>query len=191
MMLLHGINKLYELLYSDWMDLVVRSTTSTESTHHSWLQNNIYNFSQNEVTGQQKSSDISARVPLEQVGVEGEEAVQRVGVGGHTVPPCRAADHWQHVAVVPLYDGVAEHHLILPATKTHELKWTSSEENFQLHFHHRLSGHGGAQLWFTSQWFHQPLIILSDGATLHSISHSVNWCMLLVRECLTCLPLCG
>ena len=56
-------------------------------------------------------------VPLEQVRVEGEEAVQRVGVGGHTVSSCRAADHRQHVAVVPFYDGVAEHHLVLPATK--------------------------------------------------------------------------
>ena len=52
---------------------------------------------------------------MEQVGVEGEEAVQRVGVGAHAVPPRRAAHHRQHVAVVPLYDGVAEHHLVLPA----------------------------------------------------------------------------
>lgn len=57
------------------------------------------------------------RLLLEQVGVEGEEAVQRVGVGGDTVARCRAADHRQHVAVVPLYDGVAEHHLVLPVTE--------------------------------------------------------------------------
>lgn len=62
----------------------------------------------------------SAYVPLEQVGVEGEEAVQGVGVGGHTVTPCRAADHWQQVAMVPLYDGVTEHHLVLPATETYQ-----------------------------------------------------------------------
>ncbi len=71
-------------------------------------------------------------VPLQQVGVEGEEAVQRVGVGGNTVSPCRAAHHRQHVAVVPLYDGVAEHHLILPATKTHQLLWMTTEGNFLL-----------------------------------------------------------
>lgn len=64
---------------------------------------------------------IFSRVPLEQVGVEREKAVQGVGVGGHTVPPCRVADHWQHMAVVPLYNGVAEHDLILPATKKHGL----------------------------------------------------------------------
>lgn len=73
-------------------------------------------------------------VLLEQVGVEGEEAVQRVGVGGHAVSPSRAADHRQHVAVVPLYDGVAEHHLILPATKTHQLLWMSREGHVQLYF---------------------------------------------------------
>lgn len=57
------------------------------------------------------------RLLLEQVGVEGEEAVQRVGVGGDTVARCRAADHRQHVAIVPLYDGVAKHHLVLPVTE--------------------------------------------------------------------------
>lgn len=64
---------------------------------------------------------ITLNVPLEQEGVEGEEAVKRVGVGGHTVSPCRAAHHRQHGAVIPLYDGVAEHHLVLPATKTYQL----------------------------------------------------------------------
>lgn len=71
-------------------------------------------------------------VPLEQVGVEGEKTVEWVGVGGHTVSSCRAADHWQHTPVVPLYDGVAEHHLVLPATKTTAGR-NDEEEKYQ-HF---------------------------------------------------------
>lgn len=68
-------------------------------------------------------------VPLEQVGVEGEKTVEWVGVGGHTVSSCRAADHWQHTPVVPLYDGVAEHHLVLPATKTQLLVGMTRRKN--------------------------------------------------------------
>lgn len=54
------------------------------------------------------------RVPLEQVGVKGEETVQGVGVGSDTVPSSGAAYHWQHLTVVSLNDAVAENHLILP-----------------------------------------------------------------------------
>lgn len=57
--------------------------------------------------------------PLEQVGVEWEEAVQGVGVGGHAVAPRRAADHRQQLTVVALYDGVAENHLVLPGAQKH------------------------------------------------------------------------
>lgn len=52
-------------------------------------------------------------LPLEHVGVKGEETVQGVGVGGHTVAPHGAADHGENMAVVPLDDGVAEHQLVL------------------------------------------------------------------------------
>lgn len=68
-------------------------------------------------------------VPLEQVGVEGEKTVEWVGVGGHTVSSGRAADHWQHTPVVPLYYGVAEHHLVLPATKTQLLVGMTRRKN--------------------------------------------------------------
>lgn len=52
-------------------------------------------------------------LPLEHVGVKGEETVQGVGVGGHTVAPHGAADHGENMAAVPLDDGVAEHQLVL------------------------------------------------------------------------------
>lgn len=55
--------------------------------------------------------------PFEKVGVKGEKTVQWIGLCGHTVPSCGAPHHWQHVAVVPLDDIVAEHYLILPIKK--------------------------------------------------------------------------
>ena len=51
-------------------------------------------------------------VPLEQVRVKGEEAVQRIGVSRHRVAPYGAPDDGQRVAVVALHDGVAEDELV-------------------------------------------------------------------------------
>lgn len=60
------------------------------------------------------NTDRKGAAPLEQAGVKGEEAIQGVGVGGHTLARCRAAENRQRLTVVPLYDGVAENHLVLP-----------------------------------------------------------------------------
>ena len=56
-------------------------------------------------------------VPLEQVRVKGEEAVQRIGVSRHRVAPYGAPDDGQRVAVVALHDGVAEDELVLPVDR--------------------------------------------------------------------------
>lgn len=104
---------------------------------------------------------------LEQVGIEGEKAVERVGVGGDTVARCRAADHRQHVAVVSLYDGVAEHHLVLPVTeKTQGLQWTISSGNFHVCF--------GLPATVGSLWWFGLTLVLSEGEMLQS-SHGVAW----------------
>lgn len=105
---------------------------------------------------------ITLSVPLEQEGVEGEEAVKRVGVGGHTVSPCRAAHHRQHGAVIPLYDGVAEHHLVLPATKTYQLLRTSREGNLQMDSKYKPFSHRVAVLSLQRQFANSPSFVHAE-----------------------------
>lgn len=51
-------------------------------------------------------------LPLKHTRVKGEESVQWVGAGLHGVSTSGAADNGEHLATVPLHDGVAEHQLV-------------------------------------------------------------------------------
>ena len=74
---------------------------------------------------------VYTHLPLQHTRIEGEEGVQGVCAGLHRVPPSSVSDKRQHVAVVPLNEGVAEDELVFAVeqkpTETEALRcWDSS-----------------------------------------------------------------
>lgn len=55
--------------------------------------------------------------PLKHTRIEGKEGVKRVRAGLHRVPARRVSNDRQHLAIVPLDDGVAEDQLVLTADR--------------------------------------------------------------------------
>lgn len=51
-------------------------------------------------------------LPLKHTRVKGKESVQWVGAGLHRVSTSCTSNNREHLAIVPLHDGVAEHKLV-------------------------------------------------------------------------------
>lgn len=59
--------------------------------------------------------------PLKHTRIEGEEGVKWVRAGLHRVAARRVSNDRQHLAIVPLDDGVAEDQLVLTAEQSRDM----------------------------------------------------------------------